>query len=392
MPQSERYDWRKLEATAQTPVVITTDAELAEKAQYWRQLPMVALDTEFQRVDTFYPIPGLIQLADDQFCYLIDPLEIQDFTPFQQLLEDQNVLKVLHASNEDLELFFNSYGVKPQPLFDTQLAAAFVGWGSSMGLRRMLEQELAVELAKEETTSNWLQRPLTTAQERYAALDVAYLPAIAQRQQALLADLDRTDWLAQECQALLSVTDDTDPDGVHYYKRFSQMYRRKQKQIAALRDLSAWREQVCRKENVPRNRVIRNQALLQLVDKMPANRNALSRLSEMHPRTMRLYADPIMEILKNASQSATDHPPEPIPQPLHVHWAPHMKAVKAAARKLGEEWGLPAEVLLKKKELEAIIRSKQGQQGYQLPDDMTLWRQQLVGPLLLKALEALEKN
>lgn len=387
-----QYDWRTLERSAQQPRWVRTDQELAERVEYWRSLEMVALDTEFQRVDTFYPIPGLIQLADDQHCYLIDPLTLGDTAPFKALLEDESVLKVLHASTEDLELFYNSYQARPVPLFDTQVAAAFVGWGSSMGLRRMLEQELSVELAKEETTSDWLRRPLTAAQENYAALDVAYLPEIAHRQKEKLANLGRSGWVHQECMALLDTVIDRDPEGHQYYKRFSQMYRRKPKQIAALRDLSAWREQLSRKENVPRNRILRNQALLEIVDKWPQGKAQLGRLSEMRHRTQRMYGDQIMAILAQAEESAKQNPPEPIPQPLHVHWAPHMKAVKAAARKLAEQWGLPPEVLLRKKELEALIRSADRQGNYSLPEEMTHWRRDEVGPLLLDALAALEKK
>jgi len=387
-----QYDWRTLEQSARKPRWVRTDQELAERVEYWRTLPMVALDTEFQRVDTFYPIPGLLQLADDQHCYLIDPLTLTDTAPLKALLEDSAVLKVLHASTEDLELFYNSYNALPTPLFDTQIAAAFVGWGSSMGLRRMLEQELGVELAKEETTSDWLQRPLTDAQEHYAALDVAYLPEIAERQKEMLAQLGRSGWVHQECMALLNTPVDSDPLGLKYYKRFSQMYRRKTKQIAALRDLSAWREQVSRKENLPRNRVLRNQALLEIVDRWPQSKAHLGRLPEMRHRTQRTYGDQIMDILAGAEQSAKDNPPEPIPQPLHVYWAPHMKAVKAAARKLAEQWGLPPEVLLRKKELEALIRSADSQGNYHLPEEMTHWRRDEVGPLLLDALAALEKK
>ena len=392
MSQYDAYDWRALELSAQQPRWIRDDEQLAERVAYWRTLPMVALDTEFQRVDTFYPIPGLIQLADDQHCYLIDPLTINDFGPFKALLEDPAVLKALHASTEDLELFFNSYDAQPRPLFDTQVAAAMIGWGSSMGLRRMLEQELQVELAKEETTSNWLQRPLTQAQEHYAALDVAYLPEIVRRQQAKLTELARSDWLAQECEALLALAHDSDPEGLFYYKRFSQMYRRNDKQIAALRDLSAWRERVCRRDNVPRNRVLRNQALLQLVDRWPQNKPQLGRLSEMRHRSLRMYGDQIMEILAQAAQSAKDNPPEAIPQPLHMYWAPHMKAVKAAVRKLAEQWQLPPEVLLRKKELESLIRSADKQGNYQLPEEMTDWRRTEVGPVVLEALAALENK
>ncbi|MBY4677600.1 ribonuclease D [Marinobacterium arenosum] len=392
MSNSEAYDWRRLEAAAEHPVWVESNSQLVELAAHWRSLPLVALDTEFQRVDTFYPIPGLIQLADDQRCYLIDPLSISDYTPLKELLEDRSVLKVLHAATEDLELFMNSVGALPQPLFDTQMAAAYAGWGFSMGLSRMLESFLGVTLDKEETTSDWLQRPLTPAQERYAALDVAYLPAVATELQRLLDEQQRSEWAAQEFETLLAQMPDSDPDGVHYYKRFSQMYRRNDVQLAALRDLSAWREQTSRHDDLPRNRVLRNQALLQLIDRWPQNKPQLGRLSEMRQRSLRLYGDTILQIMQNAERSAAENPPEPIPQPLHVHWAPHMKALKTAARQLAEQWQVPPEVLLRKKELEAIIRSRSEQGQYQLPAEMCEWRQQRVGPVLLEALQALESK
>eukprot|EP01155_Anaeramoeba_flamelloides_P048825 Anaeramoba_flamelloidesc41233_g2_i3.p3 GENE.c41233_g2_i3~~c41233_g2_i3.p3 ORF type:complete len:204 (-),score=48.86 c41233_g2_i3:35-646(-) len=182
---SQRYDWRSLERQAATPVRINDDATLAEHAERWLAQPLLALDTEFMRTETFYPIPGLIQVADEQGCYLIDPLKVKDMAPLARVLAAPEVLKVVHAGSEDLELFRHSYGVLPSPLYDTQIGAAFVGWGFSMGLQRMVSEVLEVELGKGETTSDWLQRPLTPEQEHYAALDVAYLPALAllQREQ-----------------------------------------------------------------------------------------------------------------------------------------------------------------------------------------------------------------
>ena len=175
----QRYDWRRLEQAAASPVRIDDSATLANYCQQWLKQPLIALDTEFMRTETFYPIPGLIQVADEHQCYLIDPLQVDDMSPLVELLRAPEVLKVLHAGNEDIELFRHSYGVIPAPLFDTQIGAAFVGWGFSMGLQRLVAHALDVELGKGETTSDWLQRPLTPEQEHYAALDVAYLPVLA---------------------------------------------------------------------------------------------------------------------------------------------------------------------------------------------------------------------
>ncbi len=380
------YDWQVLERSAQSPVWIQSDAELAERCAYWRSLPLVALDTEFQRVETFYPIPGLIQLADDRSCYLIDPLSIEDFSPLKALFADTTVLKVLHAATEDLELFLHSLGVLPRPIFDTQLAAAFIGWGFSMGLQRMLQHALGVEMEKEETTSDWLQRPLTAGQERYAALDVAYLPAICRIQQQALADRGCSAWVAQENETLLDQTPDQDPDGCLYYQRFTQMWRLPVHKLAALRDLTAWREQTSRQRDVPRNRVLRNQALLEIVSRWPASLGELGRLPELKRRAVRTDVPVILEILQAGQQSAASRPPVPIPKPLHFGWNQHLKDLKGIIRKRAEELGIAQEVLLRKKELDALIRSGCETGIYELPADMAPWRREVIGECLLAEL------
>lgn len=116
---------------------ILDDALLAEACAQWCQLSYVALDTEFMRVDTFYPLAGLVQVGDGQRAWLIDPLTIKDWQPFAQLLEDRQVMKVLHACSEDLEVLQRLTGSLPQPLFDTQLAAAYLNLGFSMGYSRL---------------------------------------------------------------------------------------------------------------------------------------------------------------------------------------------------------------------------------------------------------------
>lgn len=157
------------------PIWIEQDTELAELCQRWRQQAAIAVDTEFMRTSTFYPIAGLIQIGDGKGCYLIDPLAIQDFTPLRDLLLDESVTKVLHSCSEDLVVFQRLLGIVPAPLFDTQIAAAFAGYGFSLGYAGLVKAVLNTEIPKEETRSDWLQRPLSVAQLKYAALDVAHM-------------------------------------------------------------------------------------------------------------------------------------------------------------------------------------------------------------------------
>jgi len=386
------YDWQVLESSADQPIVITDNASLAKWCEHWKTLPMVALDTEFQRVETFYPIPGLIQLADDQHCFLIDPLAVTDFEPLKALFRNPDVLKVLHAATEDLELFQNSLGVLPEPVFDTQVAAAILNWGFSMGLQRMLQSVLGVEVGKHETTSDWLRRPLSASQEHYAALDVAYLPAICQKQKDALEARGMLEWLQQESDAMLKQAIDEDPEGAEYYKRFTQMWTLPPHKIAALRDLTAWREQTCRSRDVPRNRILRNQALLEIVNQWPKNSFELSRVDEIKRAIIRNDGAQILSFLKNAQKSAEENPPEPILRPLPYFWNKPLKKLKAIVRECAADLDVAPEIMLRKKELDALIRSGLDDQNYQMPEAVSPWRAEAVGEKLLAALKEIGKR
>lgn len=386
------YDWQELERSAANPQWIRDNEALSRLCEHCAQLPLVVLDTEFMRVDTFYPIPGLIQLADERQCYLIDPLTIDDFSPFAALMRNSAVLKVVHAGSEDLELFNNSYGVLPEPLFDTQVAAAFAGWGFSMGLQRMVQHALGVELGKGETTSDWLQRPLRPEQVHYAALDVAYLPAITLELMDILESSGRLDWVMEECAELRRAVIDSDPEGLTYYQRFSQVWNISDTKRAALRDLAAWRERSCRERDVPRNRLLRNQLLLEVIERWPQSLEALARIPEMRRRTVREDGETILEILRNAPASAQERPAAPINRPLHYIWNKRIKALKSIGRQVAQEQQIAVEVLLRKRDIDALIQSRDDEGKYTLPRSLSGWRRALVGESLLARLEQFEQE
>jgi len=383
------YSWNALERSAEQPIWIVEDQDLARYCQYWEGLPMVALDTEFIRVDTFYPIPGLIQVADDKACYFIDPLQLDDYSPLVKLFRNESVLKILHAGNEDLELFLYMLGELPRPIFDTQIAAGFLGWGFSMGYQRLVEHALGVSLDKGETTSDWLQRPLTASQERYAALDVAYLPGLCQQQMEALEQRGMYGWMQEEAGQLLRQTPDDDPDGVKYYQRFSQAWKLPVEKIAALRDLTAWRERICRQRDVTRNRVLRNQTLLDVINAWPNTGHELLNVGGMKPRVARQDGEVILGFLKLAAQSALANPPAPIVRPLTYKWNKPLKALKAMARSKAEQLNMAPEILLRKKDLDALIRTETAGE-FSLPPSLSGWRKEVIGDALLAELKVLK--
>src|SRR5690606_2289663 len=155
--------------------LITDNAALAAYCQQAAQAKVLALDTEFIRQSTLAPKLGLIQMFDGNALALVDPLEITDWAPFMQLMSDNRIVKLLHSCSEDIEALATIGVIDINPLFDTQLAAELIGWGSSMGYARLVEQLTGEVLDKSESRTDWLARPLTATQLQYAANDVHFL-------------------------------------------------------------------------------------------------------------------------------------------------------------------------------------------------------------------------
>ena len=168
---------------------IDSDAELARAVDSWSSV--VALDTEFIRTNTFYPIPGLYQVASDTDVFLLDPLTIEDWEPLKSYLMNPDTCKIMHACLEDLELIFAHLRIVPSNVFDTQLAHAYVSQDYSLSYARLIERYSGVLLEKEHTRSDWLQRPLSDDQLRYAVDDVVHLAAVGELLRQRLNELQR---------------------------------------------------------------------------------------------------------------------------------------------------------------------------------------------------------
>ena len=391
--QAKKYDWKVLEQSALNPVYITTNQALIMHCQHWLDLPMIAIDTEFQRVDTFYPIAGLIQVGDDRQCYLIDPLKISDYTPLIEVFESPKVLKIIHAASEDLELFKQLLGVLPKPLYDTQIAGAFLGWGFTMGLQRMLEKVLDIKIGKAETTSNWLQRPLTKKQEMYAALDVAYLAEVCLQQVELMQSRDCYAWFLEDSvkglEKIANVDNTRECDD--YYLRFSQMWNIADYKLVALKEISRWREAESRRKNKPRNWVLKNQSIISIINQWPINKDQLSRVDDIKADNLREDAQPILDILSSAKQLLLkEGEVEKINKPLDPLWNKRLRTMKQIGLLAVQSQGVAPELVLRKKDLEALVRSKEQCGEYRIPEGIRGWREKLFGDELLAQLNQYE--
>lgn len=386
MVDLSEYNFDVLRGAAKKPIWIDSDELLAEYCTKWLNIPLITLDTEFIRTSTFYAKPGLIQLADHQSCYLIDPLTIKRWRPFRELLEAPQVVKVLHACGEDVELFKHRYGAAPTPLFDTQIAAAFCGWGFSMGLQRLVKHALDIELDKGETKSDWLQRPLTENQTLYAALDVCYLAEIANIQFERLNELGRTRWVQEECDELIASVIANEASAPEYYRRFSQLWNVSPVKLAALRDLTIWREKTCRLRDKARNRILSNQQIIDIIQLWPNDREALRKIEGLRSGNVWDFGNDIIRCIRESAQSAKDNPPLSIDQPLQFKYHAHLKALKAIGRETATQFDVAPEVMLRKRDIEALIRSGLKDKPFTLPSSLCGWRKELIGDALLKQL------
>ncbi|HUE93947.1 ribonuclease D [Pseudomonas sp.] len=365
---------------------IGDDASLAQHCASWRSLPFVAVDTEFMRVDTFYPIAGLLQVSEGKRAYLIDPLLIGDWTPFAELLQDPAVVKVLHACSEDLEVFLRLTGSLPSPLFDTQLAAGYLNLGFSMGYSRLVQAVLNIELPKGETRSDWLQRPLSATQVSYAAEDVLHLAEVYLLLQEQLS-ADKYRWVLEDgAELVANLGRELDPELA--YREAKLAWKLSPQQLAVLKMLCAWREREARARNQPRNRIIREHSLWPLARTQPDNLVALARIEDMHPKTVRQDGELILQMIRQAAASPAADWPAALPEPLPLEASSLLKKLRAIGQREGERLNIAPELMLRKKTLEALLKTGYPKGPYQLPDSLRGWRRELMGQALLDCLAA----
>ncbi|MFA5633205.1 MAG: ribonuclease D [Porticoccaceae bacterium] len=361
------------------PQIIDTEQALRACVDTCRRSGAVAVDTEFMRTDTFFPILGLIQISDGRQVWLIDPLEIGDFSALEQLFSDKAVTKVFHACSEDLEVLRHQLGLLPVPVFDTQVAAAFVGHGYSRSYSGLVERVLGVKLDKHETRSDWLRRPLTPSQCQYAAEDVYFLVHVYWDLLEGLERGGRSAWMAEEMSDLLAGA--LEPEALEeYYLRVKGAWKLSVAELALLRELTCWREREARIRNRPRNRIAPDALLLELIQVRPRDLRALHGIEGCHSGFIRRYGETLLTMLHTEPDMADI---ESLPAPLDRTTRNLLGQCREMVDQRAQSLDLAPELLARKKDLEALIRARQ--QGERAPERMTEgWRRDIIGQELYR--------
>lgn len=359
-------------------------SQLDELCEQWQQLDAIAMDTEFVRTDTFYPKPGLVQIGTGQNIYLLDPIKLANHPGFKALLINPQVTKILHSCSEDLEVLRCCFGVVPTPVFDTQLAAAFCGYGFSIGYANLIKAMFELELPKDATRSDWLLRPLGEIQKKYAALDVAHLLEVYQTLVNQLKQRNMHDWVLADCEDLVTGASDTSVVDPNYYLKVKHAWKLRRPSLQILKAVCEWREQKARARDVPRNRIFKDAVLFEIAQVKPPHLAKLSTIDGVHNRAIREYGEELLQTVRDALQQPEEEWPQTLPKPLPKESGELSKALKASVAEQAEQLELPTEVIVRKADLQTLLYSVFYHRSPQLSDRLKQgWRNSIIGQTLL---------
>ena len=361
--------------------LITDTKALAALCKALAHETFVTVDTEFMRETTYWPDLCLIQIAGAEINGLIDPMaEGLDLKPFFALMNNEKVLKVFHAARQDVEIMVHLAGTVPHPIFDTQIAAMVCGFGDQVSYEGIVRKLAKAQIDKSSRFTDWSRRPLTEKQLTYALSDVTHLRTVYEKLKLELDRNGREPWLAQEMAILMAIeTYRTEPQDA--WKRIKVRLKSK-KQLAVLIAVAGWRELEAQEKNVPRSRIIKDDAVAEVATQMPQSKEALGQLRAL-PRGM--STSRIGDSLIRAVKEGLARDPATLP---HAIWGREesSESVQAAAEILKlalkvvcEREGLAPKLVANTSDIEAIAESDDA--------DVPLmhgWRREVFGNVALE--------
>jgi ribonuclease D len=361
VPMADDYQW------------IDTEAALKMLCEELRTSKWLALDTEFMRERTYYPQLCLVQIATPDRVACIDVLAVKQLEPLFVLLNNPDIVKVMHSGRQDLEMFFHLTGLVPAPIFDTQLAASFAGLPDQAGYATVVQALLGVTLEKSHTRADWSRRPLAAAVLQYAADDVRYLRDIYQRLKQTLESQGRLEWLEAE-NVVLTDPATYRPDPETAWQRLHGLQRLNARQFATAKALAAWREQEAMRSNLPRQWIFKDEVLTDLARQRPISTAALTSIRGMQDGLMRKHGDELIALI--AAAQGQDKP-EKSPERLSVQDEVLVDALMAVVRIKGDEAGVSPAQLATRRDLEQLVR------GQRDVDVLKGWRLETAGKALM---------
>jgi len=335
------------------PDLIDSSAGLHDLCRRLEPLAWVAMDTEFLREETYYPKLCLLQLGWPGGLACVDPLAGLDLTPLVTALMRPDLLKVLHACRQDLEMLGHLWGAVPGPIFDTQLAAPLLGFPEQMGYAALVERRLGIQLDKAHTRADWTRRPLPPAWLEYAADDVRHLAAIFPSLQAELAERGRLAWLRPEFARLAELSA-YQIDPVDAWRRLKGTDRLNPRQRGAVVALAEWRERTAQSADRPRGWILKDETLIDIARALPADREALAGIRGLPERTLARHGESLLAAVA-AGRTVAGTPVAPRRAPLDECHEALVDAAMAVVRLAAARADINPALLASRRQLELWV-------------------------------------
>ncbi len=363
---------------------IDTASDLARAAATLAEQPRIAFDTEFMRVSTLLPKLALLQIQSAEHTLLIDPLALDDLEPIAEAFADERA-KVAHSVSEDLIALATRMPKPIGRLFDTQIAAAFTGYGYGIGYQTLVREALGVELPKDQTRSDWTRRPLGSQQIAYAAADVAHLPELHDLLGEKLVSAGRLTWFEEETRRMLAGSALRAPVPPEAHWKLPAAWRHPPEAQVRMQRLLVWREEMAWQQDKPRPWILDDASVLALAIAHAWTSDTVKqavRGVRAFPASAR---ESVAELLAEAASESERAALRPAPQPMDRATEKRLKALRATLATRAEELDLPAPLLASRRLIEAAVQGE-------TVEELQGWRAQVIGDLLAAESDAVAAN
>jgi ribonuclease D len=360
--------------------LVTTQPQLDAAVFRLESAARLAIDTEFMRERTYYPQLCLVQVATDSDCYLVDPLAGLDLDSLHGLLADRSKLKILHAARQDIEVLQLGGRAVPAPVFDTQVAAAMLGFPPQVGYAELVARQLGHSIDKAQTRTDWSRRPLSPAQLAYAADDVHHLLPLHADLAAALATKGRAHWLAEDAIELedraLYATEPTDA-----WRRLKALGRLKPREQAVARAIAEWRERRAIESDKPRGWILADEVIYALATIAPRTVADLEAVGSLPPGVVRKRGEELLSLMQAAVESPGMTDVQNAPQRATPEENALVTRLQQILRSAAGALELSPEVIATRRDVEALVFKDRGESAV-----LRGWRRGVVGEKLLAAL------
>ena len=346
-----------------------------------RASSVLAIDTEFLREKTYYARLCLLQLATDDEVAIVDPFAVNDLHVLVPLLADRDIVKLFHAGGQDLEILYREVGMLPEPIFDTQVAAALLGHTQQIGYGALVHSVCGVNLKKVDSYTDWSRRPLSDSQLEYAADDVVYLPGIYREMCAMLDARGRREWLAPDF-AELSDPARYEADPRQRFRRLKRVSSLSRRQLSAAREVAAWREEEAARRDVPRKWVITDEQIVEACKREARSIDELFMVRGMREKLPTRDARTVAALLRKGLDEPQDRwPVLDRASKSEPNVDAQLDLMEAVVRLRARENGIAMQTLASRDDLARLAR------GYtEEVDVLRGWRRAMVGEELLDLL------